>query len=52
AIMNGDKSALIEFLMRDPRTNSLEQAEGVIEEILGLEENQKMRLHYEKGMKL
>lgn len=52
AIMNGDKSALIEFLLRDPRTKSLEQAQTVIEEILNLPENQQMKAHYEKRMKL
>jgi alpha-galactosidase len=52
AIMNGDKAALIEFLMRDPRTRSLEQAKAVIEEILNLPENQQMKMHYEKGLKL
>ncbi|MEN3008152.1 alpha-glucosidase AglA [Pseudothermotoga sp.] len=51
AIMNGDKSALIEFLMRDPRTNSLEQAENVIEEILNLPENLSMKKHYEENLK-
>lgn len=52
AIMNGDKAALIEFLMRDPRTRSLEQAKAVIEEILNLPENQQMKMNYEKGLKL
>jgi len=38
--------------MRDPRTRSLEQAKAVIEEILNLPENQQMKMHYEKGLKL
>ncbi len=52
AIMNGDKDVLIEFLIRDPRTRSYEQAVSVIEEILSLPGNEKMKEHYEKKLKL
>ncbi len=52
AIMNGDKEMLVEFLMRDPRTKFYEQAVSVIEEILSLPGNEKMKEHYEKRIKL
>ncbi|AEH51496.1 alpha-glucosidase AglA [Pseudothermotoga thermarum] len=52
AIMNGDKDVLIEFLIRDPRTKSYEQAVAVIEEIMSLPGNEKMKEHYEKRIKL
>ncbi|MEJ5228964.1 MAG: alpha-glucosidase AglA [Pseudothermotoga sp.] len=52
AIINGDKDALVEMLIRDPRTKSYEQAVAVLEEILSLPENEKMRKHYDNREKL
>lgn len=52
AIMNGDKSSLIEILLRDIRTKSYEQAANVVEEILSLPENEIMKNHYNNHQKL
>lgn len=47
AFISGDRRILQEILIRDPRTKSFEQAEAVIDEILGLPFNEEMKKHYE-----
>jgi alpha-galactosidase len=46
AFLTGDRRVLEEFLIRDPRTRSYEQAVKVIDEILALTGNEEMRKHY------
>lgn len=46
AFLSGDREVLLEILVRDPRTKSVEQAEAAIEEILSLPFNQQMKEHY------
>ncbi|ABR30628.1 alpha-glucosidase [Thermosipho melanesiensis] len=46
AFLSGDIKLLKEILFRDPRTKSEEQVEGVLNEIMNLPENEKMRKHY------
>ncbi|MBE3579131.1 MAG: alpha-glucosidase/alpha-galactosidase [Caldanaerobacter subterraneus] len=48
AFLKGDINIIKELLYRDPRTQSDEQVEKVIEEILSLPENEEMRKHYLK----
>ncbi|MCD6104932.1 MAG: alpha-glucosidase/alpha-galactosidase, partial [Thermosipho sp. (in: Bacteria)] len=48
AFIKGDINVLKEFLFRDPRTKSEEQVEGVLNEIMNLPENKKMKEHYSK----
>ncbi|NNG68247.1 alpha-glucosidase AglA [Caldanaerobacter subterraneus] len=48
AFLKGDINIIKELLYRDPRTQSEEQVEKVIEEILSLPENEEMRKHYLK----
>lgn len=48
AFIKGDINVLKEFLFRDPRTKSEEQVEGVLNEIMNLPENEKMKEHYSK----
>ncbi|MEQ2128528.1 hypothetical protein QTP99_00745 [Caldanaerobacter subterraneus KAk] len=48
ALSTGDIDIIKELLYRDPRTQSEEQVEKVIEEILSLPENEEMRKHYLK----
>ncbi len=49
AFINGDKTLLEEFLIRDPRTKSYEQVRSVLDEIMNLPFNKKMREHYNWG---
>jgi alpha-galactosidase len=46
AFLEGRKDLLIEWLLNDPRTKCLEQAESTIEEILRLPFNKQMAEHY------
>ena len=46
AFIERDLRYIKEILYRDPRTTSEGQVEGVLNEILGLPENEKMREHY------
>nr|WP_157794999.1 hypothetical protein [Caldanaerobacter subterraneus] len=48
ALSTGDIDIIKELLYRDPRTQSEEQVEKVIEETLSLPENEEMRKHYLK----
>jgi len=47
-LSTGDIDIIKELLYRDPRTQSEEQVEKVIEETLSLPENEEMRKHYLK----
>ncbi|MCS7146184.1 MAG: alpha-glucosidase/alpha-galactosidase [Nitrososphaerota archaeon] len=51
AFLTGDKEVLIEELLSDPRTKSLEQAEAVLRDILSLEFNKGMAEHYKRKAK-
>jgi len=44
--LEGDKNLLLEWLLNDPRTKSLEQAETTIKDILALPFNKEMAKHY------
>lgn len=46
ALISGDREVLLEILVRDPRTKSVEQAEAAIENILSLPFNHEMKEHY------
>jgi len=46
AFLKGGKDLLLEWLLNDPRTESLEQAEAVIKDILALPFNKEMAEHY------
>ncbi|MFQ6125553.1 MAG: alpha-glucosidase/alpha-galactosidase [Candidatus Heimdallarchaeota archaeon] len=46
AFLEGGKDLLLEWLLNDPRTESLEQAESVIKDILALPFNKEMAAHY------
>jgi len=46
ALLSGDKRVLVEVLIRDPRTTSVDAANKVIEEIMRLDENKTMWEHY------
>ena len=46
AFIERDLRYIKEILYRDPRTTSEGQVEGVLNEILGLPENERMREHY------
>jgi len=48
AFITGDRKVLEEILIRDPRTKSYEQVKAVIDEILDLPFNKKMKKHYSK----
>jgi len=48
AFTKGDINVLKELLFRDPRTRSEEQVEGVLNEIMNLPENAKMREYYKR----
>ncbi|MBO8160782.1 MAG: alpha-glucosidase/alpha-galactosidase [Thermosipho sp. (in: Bacteria)] len=48
AFLKGDFKLLKEFLLRDPRTKSEEQVEGVLNDILNLPENREMKRHYRR----
>lgn len=47
AFLEGDMSYIFEMLYRDPRTKNDGQVEAVINEIVNLPENEKMRNHYD-----
>ncbi len=47
AFLTGDKKVLEEFLIRDPRTKSYEQVKAVLDEIMNLPFNKRMKEHYE-----
>ncbi|MDD3699679.1 MAG: alpha-glucosidase AglA [Atribacterota bacterium] len=51
AFLTGDRRVLEEFLIRDPRTKSYDQVVKVIDEVLGLPENEEMRKHYSNSRK-
>ena len=46
AFLKGGKNLLLEWLLNDPRTKSLEQAEATIKDILALPFNNEMAKHY------
>jgi len=46
AFLEGGKDLLLEWLLNDPRTEYLEQAESVIKDILALPFNKEMAEHY------
>ena len=46
AYVDGDRSALILWLMADPRTRSYEQAKGLIDKLLDMPWNLKAKKHY------
>ena len=46
AFLEGGKDLLLEWLLNDQRTKSLEQAESVIGDILALPFNKEMAEHY------
>ena len=46
AFLSGDREVLLEILVRDPRTRSVEQTEAALEVILSLPFNQEMKEHY------
>ena len=46
AFLEGGQDLLLEWLLNDPRTESLEQAEVAITDILGLPFNKEMAEHY------
>lgn len=46
AFLSGDREVLLDILVRDQRTKSVEQAEAVIEEVLSLPFNQEMKKHF------
>lgn len=48
AFISADRRVLEEILLRDPRTRSYEQVQRVIDEILSLSFNEKMKEHYLK----
>jgi alpha-galactosidase len=46
AFLEGGRDLLLEWLLNDPRTRSLEQAEQAITDILGLPFNEEMAEHH------
>lgn len=46
AFLSKDKRVLEEILVRDPRTKSFEQVQGVLEEIMALPENREMAIYF------
>jgi len=48
AFLTGDRDVLLEELLSDPRTRSLEQAEAVIDAIMRLDFNKAMAEHYRR----
>lgn len=51
AFLTGDRDVLIEELLNDPRTKSLEQAEAVLDAIMRLDFNKEMAAHYKRRAK-
>jgi alpha-galactosidase len=46
AYIGGSREGLLELIMMDPWTTSLEQAEGLLDEILSMPHHEQLRKHY------